>query len=72
LRAENIGVNVHYIPVHLHPFYRERFGTNPGMLPRTEAVYERILTLPIFPAMTDADVDDVVTALDKVLAVYRA
>ncbi|MDH4209155.1 MAG: UDP-4-amino-4,6-dideoxy-N-acetyl-beta-L-altrosamine transaminase [Anaerolineae bacterium] len=71
LRAERIGVNVHYIPVHLHPFYKERFGTGPGLCPVAEAAYERILTLPIFPSMSDDDVDDVVTAVRKVLGVYR-
>lgn len=65
LRAENIGANVHYIPVHLHPFYRERFGTGPGMCPVAEAAYERLITLPMFPQMTDADVDDVVMAIRK-------
>jgi perosamine synthetase len=68
LRAEKIGVNVHYIPVHLHPFYREKFGTRPGQCPQAEAVYEEILTLPLFPAMQDGDVDDVCRALRKVLA----
>jgi perosamine synthetase len=67
LRAENIGVNVHYIPVHLHPFYRERFGTRPGDCPVAEAAYERILSLPIFPSMTDQDIKDVVTAVKKVV-----
>jgi perosamine synthetase len=70
LRAENIGVNVHYIPVHRHPFYRERF---PGVsMPVAEAAYERLLTLPLFASMTTADVDDVVAALDKVTSAYRA
>lgn len=67
LRAENIGVNVHYIPVHLHPFYRERLGTGPGLCPVAESAYERLITLPIFPAMTDADVADVVAAVKKVV-----
>jgi perosamine synthetase len=67
LRAEGIGVNVHYIPVHLHPFYRTRFGTHPGLCPVAEAAYERLLTLPMFPAMTDQDVNDVIRALEKVL-----
>lgn len=66
LRAEGIGVNVHYIPVHLHPYYRERFGTGQGLCPVAEAAYEEIITLPIFPAMTDADVQDVVAAVEKV------
>jgi len=70
LRAEGIGVNVHYIPVHRHPYYVERF---PGVsMPVAEAAYERLLTIPLFPTMTDADVDDVVAALNKVTSAYRA
>jgi perosamine synthetase len=70
LRAEGIGVNVHYIPVHQHGWYRERF---PGIsMPVAEAAYERLLTLPLFASMTTADVDDVVDALDKVTTAYRA
>ena len=71
LREEGIGVNVHYIPVHLHPFYRQRFSTGPGLCPVAEAVYERIISLPIFPRMNDADVEDVITAVHKVVEVYR-
>ena len=70
LRAENVGVNVHYIPVHLHPYYREKLHTGPGLCPNAEDAYERLLSLPMFPAMTDADVQDVVTAVRKVLAHY--
>jgi len=70
LRAEGIGVNVHYIPVHLHPFYRNRFGTNPGDVPVAEAEYRRILSLPMFPAMTDHDVADVLTAVEKTVTAF--
>jgi perosamine synthetase len=66
LRARGIGVNVHYVPVYLHPFYRKRFGTRPGLCPVAEEAYERILTLPLFPTMTDQDVDDVVRAVAEV------
>ena len=70
MRAEGIGVNVHYIPVHHHPYYRERY---PGLsFPVAEAAYERLLTLPLHAGMTGADVDDVVAALDKVTTAYRA
>ena len=71
LRAEGVGANVHYVPVHLHPFYRQRFGTEPGLCPVAEAAYERILSLPMFPGMADDDVQDVIEALDRVLAYYR-
>lgn len=67
LRAENIGVNVHYIPVHLHPYYQNHVGTSRGLCPVAEAAYESILTLPIFPAMTESDVFDVVNACRKLV-----
>jgi UDP-4-amino-4,6-dideoxy-N-acetyl-beta-L-altrosamine transaminase len=72
LRGENIGVNVHYIPVHLHPYYRERFGHGPGEFPVAEDAYQRLVTLPMFPAMSDGDVEDVVLAVRKVMAAYSA
>lgn len=71
LRAEGIGVNVHYIPVHLHPFYRQRFSTRPGDCPVAEAVYERLLSLPIFPSMSNRDIEDVIAAVFKVCEVYH-
>lgn len=65
LREEGIGVNVHYVPVHLHPFYRERFGAGPGLCPVAEAAYERLLSLPIFPGMANENVERVTRRLDK-------
>ena len=66
LRAENMGVQVHYIPIHLHPYYRQRFGYVPGQFPKSEEAYETIITLPLFHAMTDLDTRDVVAAVAKV------
>lgn len=71
LRAEGIGVNVHYIPVHRHPFYRQRYPNLEGRFPVADAAYERLLTLPLFSAMTERDVDDVAAALEKVTTAYR-
>ena len=68
LRAQGIGANVHYAPVYLHPFYREKFGTEPGLCPAAESAYAQILTLPVFPRMTDADADDVIAAVQRVAA----
>ncbi len=65
LRDQGIGVNVHYVPVHLHPFYRDRFGLEPGLCPVAEDAYESIISLPVFPAMNDGDVTDVVGALER-------
>ena len=72
LRAENIGVNVHYVPVHLHPYYRDRFGYKGGECPVAERAYEQLISLPLFHAMTDSDVRDVIHAVDKVLSHYEA
>lgn len=57
LRKEGIGVNVHYIPVHLHPFYINNLGTFRGMCPIAEEAYEKILTLPLYPQMTEEEVE---------------
>lgn len=62
LRAQGIGVNVHYIPVHLQPDYQQ-LGFSAGMYPEAERYYEEAITLPMFPAMTDADVRRVKEAL---------
>jgi perosamine synthetase len=72
LRAENIGVNVHYIPVHFHPYYRERFGYKGGEFPIAEDAYERLISLPMFHGMSDQDVDDVIQAVTKVAGHFTA
>ncbi len=72
MRAENIGVNVHYMPLHLHPFYQRELGYNKGDYPRAERYYDRAITLPIFPKMSDHDVDDVIKAIKKVTLNYRS
>ncbi len=72
LRAEGIGANVHYWPVHLHPYYQNSHGTRPALCPVAEEAARRIVSLPIFPRMTDADVEDVISAVGKVLAAFSA
>jgi perosamine synthetase len=67
LRARGIGVHVHYIPLHLQPYYRKRFGHARGDFPNAEAYYDAALTIPLFPAMTDTQVKRVIeTVLDVV------
>ena len=63
MRAEGIGVNVHYIPVHLQPYYQKNHGTRPGMCATAERAYEEILSLPIFPQMTEDEVKRVIERL---------
>jgi perosamine synthetase len=68
LRAAGIGVNVHYFPVHLHPYYRWRFGTGEGLCPVAEAAYGRILTLPLYPDLSPADQERIIHALFQVVS----
>lgn len=70
LAAENIYCNVHYIPVYYHPYY-ESLGYTRGQCPTAEYLYERVLSIPLYPMMTDQDVEDVITAIYKVLCYYR-
>ncbi len=71
LKALNIGTSVHFVPVHLHPFYRETFGYVPGDCPVAHRIYERIISLPLFPCMSEDDVQDVVHAVNTVISAYR-
>jgi len=63
LREKGIAINVHYIPVYLHPFYRNKFNTGPGLCKAAEAAYEQIISLPMFPGMTNEDVEEVITSV---------
>jgi perosamine synthetase len=63
MRGAGIGANVHYPPVHLQPYHRRTFGTEPGQCPAAEAAAATALTLPLFPTMGEADVDRVVATL---------
>ncbi len=67
LRAENIGANVHYPPVHLHSYYRDHFGFRGGEYPIAEQASRRLISLPMFHSMTDIDVENVIEAVVKVI-----
>jgi dTDP-4-amino-4,6-dideoxygalactose transaminase len=71
LRARNIGTSVHFIPLHRHPFYRERYGYRPEHFPVAEEIYRGLLSLPIYPKMTDQDAHDVVAAVREVVGASR-
>jgi len=71
LRSENIGTTVNFIPLHLHPYYRDRFGFKEGDFPVTERVYEGLISLPIYPKMTEQDLADVVAAVLKIGSYYK-
>jgi perosamine synthetase len=70
LRSRGIGANVHYIPVYLHPFYRQRYGTKSGLCAKAESAYKKVISLPIFPQLTDNDLNFVVSSLIKILVDY--
>jgi dTDP-4-amino-4,6-dideoxygalactose transaminase len=71
LKGENVGASVHFIPLHLQPFYRDSFGYQPADFPQATAVFERIVSLPIYPKMTEANVRDVIVAVRKLIQKYR-
>ena len=63
MHAENIGVQVHYVPLHYHPFFQEEFRYERGMFPEAERVYEGLVSLPLHPKMDDEDVADLIRAV---------
>jgi dTDP-4-amino-4,6-dideoxygalactose transaminase len=71
LKARNIGTSVHFIPVHLHPYYREKYGYRPENFPIAYREYQRIISLPLYPRMSDQDVEDVIEAVCDVVARFR-
>lgn len=67
ITAENIGIGVHYIPVHLHPYYRKTYGWQKGDFPNAEWIGERTISLPLSPALSEDDVTDVITAMTRII-----
>jgi dTDP-4-amino-4,6-dideoxygalactose transaminase len=71
MRKYNIGCSVHFIPLHLHPFYRDTFGYRPHHFPVASTVFERIVSLPIYPKMTEGDVQKVIEVVRAIICEYR-
>jgi perosamine synthetase len=71
LKKENIGTSVHFIPLHLHPYYRDTFGYRPEDFPAANSVFERIISLPIYPRLTAADVQRVVDTVRTLVRQHR-
>jgi perosamine synthetase len=71
LRRENIGTSVHFIPLHIHPYYRDVFGYKPDDFPRALHAYRRVISLPLYPRMTEADVWDVIRAVRSIVERHR-
>ena len=72
LRQCNIGCSVHFIPVHLHPFYQERFGYKPGDFPGAEAIYRKVLSLPIYPRLEEEEVEYIIHVVKELVQSNRA
>jgi perosamine synthetase len=70
LKARGITTSVHWMPLHLHPYYRQTYGTGPGLFPVAEDVWPRLVSLPIFPGMTVAEPDEVVSAISALAKLY--
>ena len=71
MHAENIGVQVHYVPLHYHPHFQDEYGYERGQFPRTEAVYDGLVSLPLHAEMDDDDVEDVVTAVETLFRYHQ-
>lgn len=70
LNAEKIGLQVHYLPVYYHPYY-QKLGYTKGLCPTAEALYEEIITIPLYYSLSNEDVDSVIEAVNKVIDYYR-
>lgn len=71
LRVRNVGAAVHFIPLHRHPFYQKRYSFSPDQFPVAEEIYRGLLSLPLYPLMTDGDVADVITAVKDIVRTHR-
>ena len=71
LTAAKIGTSVHFIPLHLHPYYRDTYHLSPDDFPAALQAYQREISLPIYPGMTDDDVEDVIAAVQEIVADHR-
>jgi dTDP-4-amino-4,6-dideoxygalactose transaminase len=71
LKKENIGTSVHFIPLHLHPYYRDTFGYRPEDFPIASAVFQRIISLPIYPKLTETDAQHVIETVRTLVKTHR-
>jgi len=71
LAERNIGTSVHFIPIHIHPYYKNKYGYKPEDFPIAYKNYLRIISLPLCPRMTDQDVEDVIEAVLDVVKTYK-
>ena len=72
LKRENIATSVHFIPLHIHPYYRNTFQYRPEDFPNALHAYERAISLPLYPRMSDDDVQDVIAAVRRIAGAHQA
>jgi dTDP-4-amino-4,6-dideoxygalactose transaminase len=70
LTARNIGVSVHFIPIHIHPYYRDKYRFAAEAFPRAYSAYRRMLSLPLHPGLSDSEAQDVIEAVHDVVRVH--
>ena len=70
MSAENVRCQIHYVPVYWFPYY-QRMGYEKGLCPHAEELYRGIMSIPLYPAMSDSDVEDVIHAVKKIVENYR-
>ena len=71
MKERGIGTSVHFIPIHYHPYYQQTLGLKPGDFPNTDKLFAGLLSLPLFPRMTDADVERVANAVEEIVVSHR-
>ena len=71
LKKRGIGSSVHFIPLHLHPYYAQTYGYKPGDFPNAEDAYSRCVSLPIYPSLSDEEVERVIRAVEQIVSSYR-
>jgi len=72
MHEENVGVQVHYVPLHYHPLFRDKYGYERGDFPETEQVYKGLVSMPLFPGMSEGDVNDVIAAVKRLHRYFRS
>ena len=71
LQERGVGIGIHFRPVHLHPYYRRKYGYQPGALPVAEDAGQRVISIPLFPAMTEAEVQHVIDQVRNLIRSLR-
>jgi perosamine synthetase len=71
INAAGVGTSVHYLPLHMHPLYRERFGYKPEDMPVAQSAFDRIISLPLYPTMTDSEIEHVAATVRGIIEQHR-